>query len=251
MKNFWNEKKAHWYRKALRHTDFPEKAIDVILSRVMGCSSVVDIGAGCGTLAIPLARVMKKVTALDPSHAMIRLLKDDANRYNLHNIEYIEGQWEDLDVEPHDIAISSNVVNLWRVEPAKMIKKIEKAAKKYVFIILAADPDKDKFYYKEIFPLLFQKEYQSRGDYLSLYNSLHSLGIFADITIIDYRFDQPFTDMEDALDFWREYIPLDSNRYDKKLREYLENKLIRRDGQYWAEFKNKGAIICWEKGCSG
>ncbi|HEY4707383.1 MAG TPA: methyltransferase domain-containing protein, partial [Thermodesulfobacteriota bacterium] len=77
MQGFWNRLKANWYRRGLDHTDFPEKALSVILPRAADARTFLDVGAGCGTLAIPLARAGKKVTALDSSAAMIDILRED------------------------------------------------------------------------------------------------------------------------------------------------------------------------------
>ena len=78
--------------------------------------SVLDFGSGPGTLSIPLAKRVKKVTAVDFSQKMIARLQEEANRENLHNIEAIQGAWEDdwkqLGIQPHDVVIASRSLSV-------------------------------------------------------------------------------------------------------------------------------------------
>jgi 2-polyprenyl-3-methyl-5-hydroxy-6-metoxy-1,4-benzoquinol methylase len=58
--------------------------------------SVLDIGAGPGTLAIPLARRVRRVTAFEPSRPMIRCLERHLAEEKLSNVLIINSRWEDL-----------------------------------------------------------------------------------------------------------------------------------------------------------
>ena len=54
---------------------------------------VLDIGAGGGRYAVPLARVARHVIALDPSPAMLALLRAGVVETALENIEVVEARW--------------------------------------------------------------------------------------------------------------------------------------------------------------
>lgn len=56
-------------------------------------SHVLDIGCGVGTYTIPLAKVAKSVTALDPSKKMLNFLVKRAKKEGLRNIQTIASAW--------------------------------------------------------------------------------------------------------------------------------------------------------------
>lgn len=243
-KGFWNRLKAQWYRKGLDYSTFPSVALSYILPRIEDSKTVLDIGAGCGTLAIPLARAGKKVTALDPSAAMINILKEDIEKEGIKGITPLLSAWGESVVKPHDTVICANVPTILQ-EPKSFIEKVRAIAKKAVFIVENADPYGDKFYYRELYPLLFNREFGKRSDYLRTYTALHDSGIYANVEIIDYDFDQPFKDIGEAVEFWKEYLGIVTEEHDRKLREFLEAKLRKKKGLLFAEFHKRSAIMWW------
>ena len=66
QKGFWNTLKAKWYQKGLKYSTLPKIALNIILPKTRDCKTFLDVGSGCGTFAIPLAKAGKTVTALDP-----------------------------------------------------------------------------------------------------------------------------------------------------------------------------------------
>jgi len=245
----WNSLKANWYRKALGRSGAPDAILPVILPRASEIKTFLDVGAGCGALAIPLARAGKKVTAIEPAAQMARLLKEDSEREGL-DIDCIGAAWEEVaqsrEVEGHDAVICANVPGLLKDGEA-FLRQADKLAKKAVFLITGADPQADKFYYKELFPLIFKKDFSSREDYLKTYNTLHSMGIFANVEIVEYNFDQPFDNLEEAVEFWKEYMGIVTEEHDEKLMAYLKTKLKETENGLLAEFHKKSAIIWWNK----
>lgn len=246
MDNFWNTLKAKWYREGLRYSEFPQKVLSFILPLTEDCETFLDVGSGCGTLAIPLAEVGKKVTALDPSHAMIEVLKEEIKIRGIDRVNCIEAPWGEVEVEPHDVIICANVPELLKGSTG-FLKDANRLAKRMVFLIEGADPNADRFYYKELYPLLFNKDYPPRTDYIATYNALHSLGIYANVEIIEYNFDQPFKDIEGALEFWKEYLSLVTDEFDDRLKGFLEKKLVKIEDGLLARFSKKSAIMWWRK----
>jgi len=246
MQGFWNKLKANWYRKGLDHTDFPQKALSIIIPRAQDARTFLDVGAGCGTLAIPLARAGKRVTALDSSAAMIDILKEDIASEGIKGVQPLLAKWEEAELKPHDAVLCSNVPALLG-DPEREIGGMNRLAKKYVFIIENADPKADKFYYKELYPLLFNRPFGERSDYFKTYSALHNMGIYANVEIIDYDFDQPFEDIEEAMDFWKEYIGIVTEEHDRKLKDFLEKKLVKKKGVLLAKFHKTSAVMWWKK----
>jgi len=73
--------------------------------------SILDIGCGPGTLALPLATCCRQVTALDFSGNMLTILKKRVSQQNLKNISTHQVSWQDdwkqHGIKPHDVAIAS------------------------------------------------------------------------------------------------------------------------------------------------
>ena len=78
----------------------PNVHMDFILSmlRADPDSTVIDIGAGTGGWAVPMARYARTVTALEPSHEMIEGMKETIEQEGTRNVEIIQGSWPETDV---------------------------------------------------------------------------------------------------------------------------------------------------------
>ncbi len=242
---FWNTLKAKWYKKGLAGSTFPSTVAPFILAHSDGAKTFLDVGAGCGSLAIPIARAGKDVTALDPAPAMIAILDEDIKSEGLTNLKTITASWKAGITAPHDVIICANVPGLLKGS-VNFLKEADKAAKKFVFIIESADPKSDKFYYKELYPLVFNREFGPRKDYMKTYEALHDLGIFANVRIVEYDFDQPFDSLDDALEFWKEHMCIVTAEHDKTLRDFLAKKLVRQDNALVSKIHKKSAIIWWK-----
>ena len=82
---------------------------------------VLDIGAGGGRYAVPLARVARRVIALDPSPAMLALLRAGIAETGVENVEVVEARWPVPPLERQspeadaaleaDVALMVNVAN--------------------------------------------------------------------------------------------------------------------------------------------
>ncbi len=246
MNTFWNVTKVRWYKEGLKYSTLPEKALEIILPETEDCETFLDVGSGCGTLSIPLAESGKKVTAIDSSKAMIRALQDEIKERKIKSIDTIEAAWGDVEIKPYDVILCANVPGLLK-DSTGFLEKSNNLAKKAVFLIVGVDPHADKFYYKELYPLLFNKAFSPKKGFIEMYSSLNNMGIFANVKIIEYNFDQPFKGMDEAIAFWKEYIPLSTDEHDKTLTTFLERKLKKTKAGLIAKFRKKSAIIWWRK----
>ena len=60
--------------------------MEFVLARLWPGDTVLDIGAGTGRWSIPMAKVRKKVTALDASPGMLEVLREKAAAEKVTNI---------------------------------------------------------------------------------------------------------------------------------------------------------------------
>lgn len=242
MSFVWDSQKVSWYDKALEFSDFSDVVMDLISPCICSSDSVIDVGCGPGTLVASLAAVAGSVTALEPSSAMFSRLQAKCSA--IGNVTCVNSSF-DSDIPKHDILISANVFSLWS-DNIPALQKAVSITGKFVFLILPAGSNRDKFYFNQLYPILFGREYQARDDYLKVYTQIHDyLEVLPDISVFDYRFDQPFSSIDEAVMFWRSYLNIDSGEYDSRLRVFLEKKLKRVDDLLVAEFPKKAAMIWW------
>ncbi len=89
----WTGEQVRWYVAALRLSDFPRKVMAALEPLLTGCRSALDVGAGCGALTVPLARRLKRVTALEPAPAMVEALQERLRRARLRNVRILPQAW--------------------------------------------------------------------------------------------------------------------------------------------------------------
>jgi CTP:molybdopterin cytidylyltransferase MocA len=79
------------FRDDPRRTDDP--ALDVLRSLVVAGETWLDIGAGAGRYALPVALVAGQVIALDPSPGMLAALREGMDQHGIANIRVVEARW--------------------------------------------------------------------------------------------------------------------------------------------------------------
>ena len=108
--DFWGPQAARF--RAARGADGPaprDAFLDYLLPQVQPGVHVLDVGSGSGRYALPLARAGAKVTALDPSPAMIATLQQDAQAEGLE-IESQVSAWEDAQVAAAEWVMCAHVL---------------------------------------------------------------------------------------------------------------------------------------------
>ena len=92
-----------------------EPALDALLALVQPGERWLDIGAGAGRYALPIARALApsggEVIALDPSASMLGGLREIAAEHDIDNVRTVEGRWPPADPTPFaaDVALIAHV----------------------------------------------------------------------------------------------------------------------------------------------
>ena len=69
----------------------------------------LDIGAGAGRFALPLARVVREVIAIEPSAGMLEALRQDMAAHGIDNVRPIEDRWPMTEPPDGDVALIAHV----------------------------------------------------------------------------------------------------------------------------------------------
>jgi len=72
-----------------------DPVLDALRAHARPADTWLDIGAGAGRYALPLARGVRRVIALDPSTSMLAALRESMTEHGIENVEVIEGRWPD------------------------------------------------------------------------------------------------------------------------------------------------------------
>jgi CTP:molybdopterin cytidylyltransferase MocA/SAM-dependent methyltransferase len=103
------------FRADPRRTDEP--VLDILLSLVEPGETWLDIGAGAGRYALPIALALApsggRVIAVDPSHGMLDALIEIQSEHGVTDVEVVETRWPPADAElgrfAADVALIAHV----------------------------------------------------------------------------------------------------------------------------------------------
>ena len=248
MPEFWDER-VDWFEELVQQSD----RAGMIMSRIEiePDYRVLDIGAGPGTTAIPLAKIVKGVTVVEPSNGMLARLKENVSKHNLANIAYLNTKWEDVeigkgkDIEEgeHDVVIASHSLVMKDIKTALI--KINKAAKRSVYIFIVAGRRNEKEG-GSLWSLFNREKHGLRPDYIYLYNILYQLGIYANVEIIDANHNMRFPDLDVAVQHYKTWMNV-SGADEERLRLYLSENLVKENDIFWLRHTLRTAMISWRK----
>ncbi|MDD5486008.1 MAG: class I SAM-dependent methyltransferase [Dehalococcoidales bacterium] len=209
--------------------------------------SVLDIGAGTGALAIPLAQKVTSVTVLDQSQNMLALIMEKAAGLQLANIKTVNASWEEVrvgkDVAMHDVVLVSRSLPS-QGDIISTLERINQAARRSCYITWKADSY--DVLEAEICAAL-GIEYRHFPDYFLLYNILYNMGIRANVEIFTMTSERVYHDINDAF-----VQIIRSHQFETSVREELARKLLEEklefyDGFYRQKKGNLWALIHWHK----
>ncbi len=231
-----------------RNQDSPYSSLFLSHLPLDSSLTVLDIGSGPGTLAIPISTRVKSVSAIDFSRGMLETLDKIAADLQIHNISTIQCAWEDdwtaKGIKPHDIAIASRSMGVRDLTAA--LHKINSYAKKFVFI---SDRIGDTPFEKNAFNAL-GRSFEPGPDYIYTLNTLYTLGIYPNVTVLKLDRKTVYTSMAEAVDsyswMFRDITPKETLLLEK----YISSRIVSAaDGKIVVERDNPPcwALIWWGK----
>jgi SAM-dependent methyltransferase len=108
---------------------------DALLARLGKTSTLLDIGAGTGGWAVPLAPHVGKVTAVEASPAMIEVMRENLAEAGISNVEIVEGRWPNARVEQHDFTLCAHAMYGFPDFPA-FVQSVMAATKDTCFLLM-------------------------------------------------------------------------------------------------------------------
>lgn len=207
-------------------------------------STLVDVGAGAGRHALEVAAVARHVTAVEPSAAMLAVLRRYAAQRAITNLTTVQASWDAADVAPVDIAYSSYVLTLVPDAP-DFLAKLEAVARRHVLLYLgdysgdaALDPLWRHFHDVPRAP---------GATYDDAVAVLRELGIEPAVEVVEVANDRRFATIEEAAEHYREWLFLDDEpAVMRELEGLLRSWLLGQDGAFRSPLGSvPAAIVQW------
>jgi hypothetical protein len=185
---YWDRRAASFARNTSGRADH---FLEVLEPFIVPRKTLIDVGAGAGRHAVPLAERLEWVTAVEPSEGMRSHLPA------LPNLTVVASSWEDAEVAPADLVICSHV--LYGVENVvPFVEKMERAARERVFVMLreGSVPHPASVLRDRIAPSPLPRITQ----FSDLFMVLLQLGIYPDVKFVSYPVVNRYASLDAAIE---------------------------------------------------
>ncbi len=244
---FWGKSAFMYDKMSKLETDYTSNQLDTII--LDAADSVLDVGCGPGRLAVPIAKRVARVTAIDASEEMLRYCKKNAQEQGLTNITTKVLDWKKAvvgkDIEKHDIVIASRSVGL------SDLVKLNSAANKYVFVLSFAQSPSLKEVQTSFFEGISEEKLPDvrmnrMFGYNILFNILYDLGIDPNLRVVKDGFTRDYVSRQEAYDDLRQLGEVKKEQ-EPIFRKNIDKYLIEQpDGGVKFLRETKTYIMWWE-----
>ena len=229
-----------WQKKesARRFWEMARKQKDRIEKTMQGMtltpdSRVLDIGAGPGTLAIPIAEKVAHVTVVEPAEGMMGVLKENIETYGIENINCVYKDWEAVDAEmdlygPYDVVFASYSLGMKDIRAS--IRKMMDVSSGYIYLYWFAGETSWDMHSRKLWPSLHGYEYQQGPKVDVLYNVLYDMGIYPEMEVFPFEHVQNFSSLDEAVENFKPSYAVGSEEQEEILRAYLKESLEEENG---------------------
>ncbi len=239
------DKKAPAFAKRNSISQYINKFIELLNPQPSW--SVLDIGCGPGTLAIPLAKNIKRISGLDFSPKMLNILSKRADKEGItnistHNLSWTDN-WEQNGIKKHDITIASR--SLAVDDLRKALEKLTRFARKKVVI---TDKVGHGPFDIEAFSAV-GRTLKTGPDYIYTINLLYQMGIHATVDFIRLEDSLPCSSIKEAMDYYIWMFHDLTPEEKKRLKKYVQSISTSKDDGTIIIHRKKipsWAYICWE-----
>ena len=242
----------HWARDAASFKADPHRTGDAVVealrSRLQPGETLLDVGAGGGRLALPLALTCGAVTAVEPSPSMCDVLRETAEESGIRNVSIVESGWMEAQVEPADVALCSHVVYvIENIGP--FVSKLDSHARRLTLnVVFRAAPQ------TQMYGLWEQVHGEKRHGLPALPQFLpvlEELGIEAEVTDLDPLQSRGFSSRQEAREMIARRIYVNEGTDAMaRLDRALQSMLVEEDGgwQIVGSEPLRPCVVSWETG---
>jgi SAM-dependent methyltransferase len=227
----------------------PHRTDDVEVNRlaqeVTPAMTLLDVGAGAGRFALPLALRCKQVTAVEPSPSMGETLRHLAAEAGIANVTLVARPWEAAEVEPADIVLCAHVI--YSIEDiGPFVLKLTAHARQQVYMPTFMRPPRAR--YAPFWPWVHGEDKQELPGAAELMQVLWELDIYPNLEMYAPIPFRPFKDWQQALDTLRPRLCVrPDSEHDVRLQQAMRELLVETSAGYVIKGAPPGrlALISW------
>jgi SAM-dependent methyltransferase len=223
-----------------------ESALNALRPLVLPDQVWLDIGAGAGRYALPIALRARKVIALDASPGMLEQLRGAMAETGIENVQTIQARWPVADPPRTDVAFIAHVgYDIEQIGP--FLDAMETAASRLcVAMLFEPQPTRP---YDDLWPAVHgtaRSTLPALREFLAL---LLARGRLFELRLAE-RLPHSFESPEQALHFARRqtWVAPGGDK-DRRLEALLQERLQERDGRYAFSWQPGAVgIVSWDPG---
>jgi SAM-dependent methyltransferase len=240
----WYTRAREFDKSIKRRWTRPDSSRDFVMSQLDMNATLLDIGAGTGAWAALLASRARRVTAVEPSSAMIEVMREKLAAEGHTNVEIVQGAWPDVLVEPHDFSLCSHAMYGYPDLPV-FIRRMVASTRRMCFWVLRA-PSIDCIL-AEAARHIWGQPHDS-PNFTIAYNVLLQMGIYPNVLMENTGLwdSRSSESLEEALSDVKRHFGLDGiTEHDDFLVDLLCRRLTYQGGQYVWPREVRSALVYW------
>jgi len=211
-------------------------------------SRVIDIGAGPGTLAVPLAGMVYQVLAVEPAEGMAEVMEEYAIEEGVRNISILKERWEDINPAKdlngdYDIVVASYSLGMPDIRAA--IETMCEASSKWVYLFWFSGTSGWEEMMTYLWPKIHGKEYCHGPKADVLFNVLYSMGICPNVETKRTEYSRRFKNIQAAVNEYKGNFKIETKEQERILQDYLNSKLKENNGEFLFTQKTTRVKIWW------
>lgn len=248
----WQSKRAALkYWENVRDAPRTLARVNDVLSFCNADSRVLDIGAGPGTLAIPLAAQVRHVTAVEPAQGMIEVLREQIAEHALDNIHVAQKTWDDIDAQhdlqpPYDVTVASFSIGM--LDLRKAIETMMAVTSGAILLYWHIGDQPWDTEARDLWPLLHGKEHYPIPKSDLLFQVLCQMGIYPNVTVLRAQREQIFESFEAMLDDYTERYDVTTAEGRRLLAGYLAERHTVENGKCVIRAQHNSMKLWWSVG---
>jgi 16S rRNA G527 N7-methylase RsmG len=247
----WNKREnAERYHSTSR-SEYDDRVKTTIAGlKITKNSRVLDIGAGPGTLAIPLASRVKEIVSVEPGKGMVDILEERIRKERIANIVTICKRWEEIDPD-HDLSGKYDVViaslSLTMEDIRLALQKMDDVSRGFVYLFWFVDMPFWERMYADLWKPLHGSDYYAGPKADCLFCVLYQMGIYANVEMLPLKKEYRFTSLEELTSFFRNRFNVITERQERVLTDYLKPLIKMTESEHVLSGESTFAKIWWKK----
>jgi SAM-dependent methyltransferase len=250
-KQFWASKKmvkTVYMKGKKRHDPATEQHLEAM--KIPAGSRVLDIGAGPGTYAVPLAVRGCRVTVVEPSPVMREVLAQNIQELKINtSLRVIPKRWEDVTISelegPFDVVIAS--YSLTMMDIGKALEKMQACTTGVVHLFWFMTEPAWVQVNRDLWPLLHGGTFPGEPQADWLWMILCEMGIYANIQI-EVKLPPPvYLSVDAAVEEFSRRLNASTPAHTGIIRNYFQSVLREEETGYVLGNETLGAHIWWTR----